>query len=576
MNQIIPLMNFSNRLVGVARRFPVPALFAAATTFLLVWLVDDVSGAFYRWPLTAWIGFLAAFNWNLYSDSRHLSTGIFWTGVAAILGLLMLFFLLAPENYNHADTCFWYTSVGISLILHLGVSIVPFGQESIARSIVSYNVRTFLVWIQSFLFSSILISAVSLAVLGISMLFGWEPSPTMYPKLLILITGLFQTGYFLAEFPPLIDDSHVSSPRSVFRFLVIFAAVPITLVYGIIVHVYILSVVFSQNQMIDWYQTMALWFVGTGMFTWLLSLYFFDAQDHVLLRVFRKWFQSFCVLPLLALVWSLWYHFTNKGVQEDWYMSLFFTGLFTGSWLLSWRKEIQAVSLIPKWMMVVSAVAFFSGKYSLCRFPVIAEQQFIEETLTKNQIIRQGVLQRTNTSLQDTNGVITASLEYLESRHSLNFIRKFDRNKLLDSLPDTLRAVDLITFLHINKYNDFVDTRYWDYNRNQFDSLQISDFEALLPGIHQNFREQASNAAGYVVCLEDGNGLFVMGSDTIQRFDLSPLLRRMAVKPDSKSDTVVLAGNYVLRIIPQSANGKLEGKIITITGFSADVLMKKK
>ncbi len=572
----ITFWGIDEKIQTVTKRFPVTALFAVLTTFLLLWLVDGENEHLFRWPITGFLGFLAVLNWDLYTLPRRIQGWKYVLGIALIVLCLGFYFSLAPSRISDDGSCFWYSTAGICVLLHLITTVAPFTSSSPIYTAVNYNVRTFIVWMQSLLYSNILFSALSLALLALTMLFGWEPSPTAYIKLFILVTGIFQTGYFLAEMPSFEDNEYVPATRSVFKFLVGYAAVPITILYGIIVHVYLIKVLVLRESLVDWYQTMALWYIGFGALTWLLGLLYEKQQENNLLSGFRKWFLPFCIAPLATLLWSVYGQSHVGEGKEEWYFQAYFTALSAGFWVLATLKGTGSVRSIPLWFILVTSMTFFSGKFSICRYPVIAEQQQLINILKKQEILRNDTLYRPTHSLQDTNGLITSGIEYLGRKNALDFLRQYDSNHLLDSLPDTLRAVDLLTFLHVDTYNDFVDMRFWEYNRRNKDTIGISGYDRLIPGIFYSTVPEMNSDAEYLYCTPQGKALYVRGKDTMATIDLSRLLTKLAAFPDKSYDTLVAARSFDMRIVPQSATGKREGSELNITSFSAIVLVKKK
>jgi hypothetical protein len=112
-------LNLSGRYLEIIKRFPVVIFFAIATTFALLVLIDDTTkGDIIRWPICGFIGFLAMLNWSLAKEAYTLSQGIYRIGVVVIIAALGVYYFMIPTNFDEKISCFWYFTIGLSLILH--------------------------------------------------------------------------------------------------------------------------------------------------------------------------------------------------------------------------------------------------------------------------------------------------------------------------------------------------------------------------------------------------------------------------------------------------------------------------
>lgn len=362
------------------KRFPVVITFAVLTTLALIFLIDDTENDLLRWPIAGYIGFLLVLNWSVFAESFAITTKKYWIGLAILMIILAIYGYFIPSSLTAHTSCFWYFTLGLSLILHLLCSVVPFFKTYDTRQFVNYNINIFLAWIRAAFYALVVFIAMGLALVAMDQLFEISITPIYYFRLFIFLTGIFQVAFFLSDFP---DDFYQSNREHspVFKVFVNYVAIPVTIVYGTILYAYTLRLLLGY-EMVEWVFVLCIWYFVVGILTWLFSLYFEDFEDNQWMTWFRKWYFMFSTPILILMFMSLYHNYQVDGLKEEGYMG---TAIAIFAFIISIYGIIKRpidLRAFPITLMGMCAIVFWSGKFSICKYPIISQQQKVKHDLT--------------------------------------------------------------------------------------------------------------------------------------------------------------------------------------------------
>lgn len=420
-----------DRFLEVLKRFPIALFFAIATSFALVVFIDDHEHDILRWPIAGYIGFLAVFNWNIYAESYSLSKRAFWIGMVILMLLLVIYGYFIPSELTIKSSCFWYFTIGWSIILHLLCSIIPFFRTYDRGYFVNYNIQIFWAWIRAALYALVVFMAMSLALVALDQLFEINISSINYFRLFILLTGIFQVSFFLSDFP----DNFYQNQRDhapIFKVFIGYVAIPITLVYGLILYAYVIRLLMGYL-MVEWVFVLCIWYFVVGYLTWLLSLYFEGFEDSKWMEGFRRYYFIFSVPVIILMLLSLIHNIGNEGIREEFYMASAIGLVAFIILIYQIIKRPSDLRVFPYVLMVVTGFTFWSGRYSVCRYPMIDQQNMLLRDLTEAGLIQNNVLLWDSTKVYNIEGqAFMTRLYYLNDRGGLDFIKAIDKHHLLD------------------------------------------------------------------------------------------------------------------------------------------------
>ena len=558
----------SDRLKEVLFRFPLVILFALSTTAGLLFFIEDSTGDIFRWPVSAFIGFLAILNWSVFNETYKLSKTKYWFGVAIIVLLLWVYISRCPSDLSSDDSCFWFVTVGLSFILHLLISLVPFLRNFDRLLFVHYNINIFVAWIQSAFYAVTLFWAMSLAFLALDQLFNVTISSLFYFRLFIVITGVFQVAFFLSDFPDNFYQISKIKNYAIFKVFISYVAIPITLIYCTILSAYIIRIGIFGYDVVEWVYVMCIWYFVIGILTFLFSLYFEVTNDNQIMVWFRKWFFNISIPALILFVFSLTTSIMKAGIKSEFYLSAMiaaFVVLIIGIMILPVKKDLR---LFPAILILLSVISFFGGPVSICELPVANQQKRLLNNLTEMGIIRNGVISIDTLKTYATDdSEFSNRVYYLSSMDALRFLKELDANGLLN---DNDLAASILNV--VNQNSNQPSAQYFSIYSNDTSSEGISDFDLLLyivPGFQENKGESYAVMKGTELCI-------ILENKEVWKFEVADDIFQLYKREEKQ--LVILKENdfYKAKILLKSASGFNDGKKLKIEDIQGLLLLKKK
>ena len=571
MTNWLQKINIHGRLVEISKRFPLVMIFAFVTTITLIFAIDDDQGRLLRWPVAGFIGFLTALLWTLYCEVQSLSRQIFIYGTILLLILLGIYYMLIPTDFGTGHPCFWLTTIGLSIILHLLISIVPYTKKYRTSHFVVYNVTLFNSWMQSALFALLAHLALALAIVALDQLFNLNVKPIFYFRLFIFITGIVQTSLFLSEIPDTFDESPSVVPKSIFKVIVAYLFIPVTILYAVILYAYFFRLILTDHSMVEWTYIMVLWYLSLGILTWLLSGYL-DHDDKSFVSIFRKWFYIISVIPLIMLFFSVYYNITSRGISEEFYFSALGAVIVALTFLYFLISKNKDHRIWPIAGILFCIIGFWSGPFSACKVPVTSQQKKLIKEMEKAGIIKEGsFVTDTMQNYTDSASIMQNTLYFLESRNALGYLKDYDKNNIFKTPTDSLKAFDILQVYRLNSYLQSSGT-FKEFNHAIGHSYDIAGFDQIIPIF--NF-DDGQIKEDYAKIDNNKCVLFVDGKNQ-GGFDLSSFIIELSENPQNSNIIDKELGSYSLRLIITNASGTEDktGKVLENVNISGYALLK--
>ena len=548
-------INIQGRFAEISKRFPLVMIFALITTITLILTVEDDSDKIFRWPVAGFIGFLAALLWTLYCEAQSFSRKIFITGTLILIILLGIFYMMIPTDFSTGHPCFWLSTIGLSIVLHLLISLIPYTKNYNTSHFISYNVTLFNSWMQSALFALLAYLALVLAILALDELFNLDVNSIFYFRLFIFITGLVQTTLFLSEIPDKYDESPSEIPKSIFKVIVAYLFIPVTILYAVILYAYFFRLILTDHSMVQWTYIMVLWYLSIGVLTWLLSGYL-DHGDKSYVSVFRKWFFILSIVPLVMLFFSVNNNIEMSGIREEYYYSALGAMIITLIFIYFLISKSKDYRVWPLGGILFCLIAFWSGPFSSCKVPVSSQQKKLVREMEKTGMIKDGVLVvDTLMPYQDSAGIITNTLYFLENRNALGYLKEYDKNNLITSSNDSITSSDIIKSYGLNSFLPSVNS-YKEYTHPASNTYDIKGYDLMIP--ITNWDDGSLND-DYARIDKNQCILFIDGKKQ-GSFDLSTFSINLLDHPEKPNIIEMKFGKYELKMILTNASGTLNNR----------------
>ncbi|MBC7884357.1 MAG: DUF4153 domain-containing protein [Saprospiraceae bacterium] len=569
---LLSSLNFRGRFVEIIRRFPVVIAFALITTVTLVLLVDNSSGDIFRWPIAGFIGFLAMLNVSLLKESYAFSDKTYWILTVITIGLVGLFYMMIPLDFDSKWSCFWFLTLGLSLVLHFLVAVIPFFKRYSHAAFTNYNIHLFIAWMQAALYGIILYAALSLVILALDNLFDMAINSINYFKLFIIVTGIFHTSFFLSEVPDNFYDQKVPNIRSVFKMITAYVVIPITLIYGVILYAYIFRIVLTDHKMVEWVSVMILWYYAAGILAWLFTGYYENESDNPIMATFRKWYFIFSIPFIILLMISLYKNIIIFGIREDLYLisvcSVFIL-IITVYFILSRNKDKR---IFPLLLILLSIITFVGGPISLCELPVTSQQNKLVQYLEQSGIIKDHVITVDSTEIyKDSTYIIQNTIFFLDSRNGLAYLKKFDKTNVLTTQADSINARLLLSVFQFNQSFEENKNTFEYFPKKRF-TYSIDDYEKIIP-LKNTYDEVSSET---YLNLDQNKLILMISGKESGTFEINDQLLEL-VKNEHKLNVIEAStGEFSLKIIIHRANGNLKGNKVMNLYLEGIVLLKSR
>jgi len=476
-------------------RFPVTILLAvlASVSFTILIHADAFEAhPMGRVALVAMLGISLSFAVQLRAEYAGWTGGKRWLAIVLPLALLIGYGATLPAGVEliATDSYHMYRFVMLFITSHLLVAFLP-TQAGFWR----FNKSLFLRILLGALYSQVLQTALSIAIISMDTLFNLNIDPKTYGYMLVWVTFTFNTLFFLAGIP---TREKLETPAAFPTALKAFAQyllIPIVLLYGLILYAYLGKIILEWSWPEGWVTWLVICYSIVGIFAFLLVHPLLDDSENPWVRLFSKFYYP-ALLPLSVLqMLAVWERISAYGITENRYLAF-----VTGLWLISVivvliRSRASHIRYIPISLAAV-ILAIMIGPWGMFSVSKSSQQAQLEQVLNQAGISDRPLTDQTGAALDSLGTARTASIvQYLFITHGseslLGFIAdstlaRFDSSerdrweqvrdlKAAIGLRDEIMTDKRTRFIQIVSYGDPIPTLGFAYSRQlQFNAGEIS------------------------------------------------------------------------------------------------------
>jgi hypothetical protein len=365
-------------------RFPLVVItgWVCAIAFIL----DDVSEV-----LRASLGLPLFLALALFGERRGWSG---WRRIALSLvgvAILAAFFVAWPAwSDGVANRRFIQLSVGF----HLLIAVLPYVGDSDIDAFWEYNKRLFLRFLIAYLYSMVLFVGLAVAMLAMDNLLGIEFDDSNYMRLWAVIAFIFNTWFFLAGVPKTLESlGERSSYPMGLKVFAQFVLVPLVALYLVILSVYLIKVIVTQQWPSNWIG----WLVSSVAVVGILSV---------------------ALLPSVTmLLMAIWQRVHQYGVTENRYFLIVLACWLALIAIYFAVRSSRNIKLIPTTLALIALATFFGpwGAYTVSRNSQLGR---LTDLLDANGLLANGGrVVATESVPYDDRREISATLRYLIQTH---------------------------------------------------------------------------------------------------------------------------------------------------------------
>ncbi len=569
-------------------RFPLETLAAFVGTIYSLIIIDNIDNKTDQFNVKVVICsslclvfFLSS---SLYFESKKSKTWIRFATSLFFGGLIAAFVFNLSEKITFIEGLQLFV---LSIALHLLVSFAGFipkvyDQEEFWE----FNKQLFIRIITAGIYSSVLYLGLSLAILAITKLFNVEFYDEIYADLFVIISGVFNTIFFLAGVPETNNADaplKLSYPKGLKNFTQ-FVLMPLISLYLVILLCYETKILITLSLPVGWVSYLVLIFAIFGILSFLLIHPIAKETGNLWMRTFSKWFY-FLLVPLLGLLfWAILYRVNLYGFTHERYYVL----------LLSiWLTVVVAYFIInkqPKIKFIPISMCLF-GLLSIAG-PQSADSISKNSQLSRFEEYMKGMGAKKLTFDQEKD--LSSIVDFLEENYGVKSLTPYTDNKLTallkkDKTPNSSQIMEAFGLEYRSDYEKNINEG-GSYNYSQpYNNNEIM----IIKGYDFSFELSNFNAIDDKETVKIDNKTYALKSeDKKYGFDLSInneiipikiydfIKSNSSFKNNDNSDPSIVqeirSNNYDIRIIYNSVSVSIKGSENEIDNYEIKILVKIK
>lgn len=433
--------------------------------------------------MSCYLGMLLFISISVYCERKNFDNRT--RTVFRIVGIFLLatyYFSLPAQFMTISFTRFLL----FTLTLHLLICFAPFIANGGIDGFWQYNKIIFLRILTAALYTVVLYLGLVLAVLAIDKLFNANIDSKIYLDLWILLSGIFNTWFFLTGFPSNFVEMELKKdyPKGL-KIFTQYVLLPLVTVYLIILYAYTFKIIFNAQWPVGWVSYLVLGFSIGGILSLLLIYPIRNNENNKWILIFSRFFY-FALFPLIILLFlAVKRRITDYGITEQRYfilvlaLWLLFIAVY---FLISKTKNIK---VIPISLCLLALVSSF-GPWGAFSVSLANQKHRLKSLLEKYSMLVDGkIVPAKDTIPFKDHKQISSIINYLVDVHGYKtlqpyFVQNLDStlkkgkgkdysygyaqvNKIhsmmnLTYIPDYQTEEEEITNGYINFYSDKSDT----------------------------------------------------------------------------------------------------------------------
>lgn len=598
------IINIITQFIAVIKRFPLTMVCAGVATGIGIYFINyhkaqDENLPLMYTALTAWLGLTLFFSIQLFCESKNYTSQNKWLLYAGGLLLLVLYRLFLINEFQQIEITRY---ILFNLGLHLLASFAPFMASSNISAFWQYNEALFIRILTAALYSVVLYIGIAGALLAIDNLFSVHINGDLYGTVWLLIAGVFNTAFFLADVP---HAQHIDEEKPYPKGLKLFTQfvlLPLVSLYLLILYGYLTKIIIKWSLPLGWVSYLIIAFSICGIFALLLIYPIRNNNENKWIKTFSKAFYI-AIVPLIGLLFvAIFYRVHQYGVTELRYYVLLLAFWLLGMAIYFLTSKTYNIKVIPVSLAILCFASSFGpwGAFMVARNSQI---NTLEQLLTSNKILVNGKVVKATKPINTTdNYQITSIINYLDKTHGFSYLQPWFTQNLDSILPAKQRysyheqGNEIHKLLGIkaeydNEYDENRSNYFYYHSRSNNRVITTLGYDYFVDFSVYSYNESNNtydiNDRGKITLKATSNQLIIQdkNSKTIGQLNLletyntlAPFVKDKSVESqDMPLDSIRFSLNADKTILLQlkSLSGTIENDSVKITTIEGYLLLKK-
>jgi hypothetical protein len=408
-------------------RFPFAVLCAVVGTIMALALIDlpfdnkEMQNQLTKGIMTMYLGMLAGISCTVFCEKYFFRSKTQYIFNFVILLLMHYYYYTLPDELQDKEISRF---IVLALASHLALAFAPFLVDNEPNGFWQYNKQLFLRILTALFYSHVLFLGLALALIAVEKLFNLNFNDNNYGKLYIIITGVFNTLFFLAGVP---DDIRTLEDNNEYpkglKIFTQFVLLPLIGLYLIILYVYAGKIIFTH----EWPQGWVAWLINgyaiAGILAFLLIWPLRRNEMHQWIKTYSRFFYA-TLLPLIALLFvAIGIRVRSYGMTEQRYF-IVIVAIWLGIMALYFIfSKIKNIKVIPFTLFIACVLAAY-GPLSAYEISERSQHTRLIALLNKNAMLKnnKAVPSKKQLSFYDKRE-ISSTVNYLVTMHGLNSVQ---------------------------------------------------------------------------------------------------------------------------------------------------------
>lgn len=595
MKLTLPSVNeVAHRSLNTTKRFPFAVLSALVATISAICFseIEFSNIKDYYW-LSDMI-FVSVLGVSFFTGIQTFSESLKWDNtkniIAKSVGLLMLVgYYFLPEGYlTEGANEEFYRYFLLFLIFHLFVAFAPFIKNPDVNEFWGYNKTMFLNFLISALYSAVLFFGLSIALLSIDNLLGFDIKDERYMQLWIFLVGIFNTFFFLARVPKIgeFEPSVIEYPKAL-KVFVQYVLIPIVTIYILILYSYLIKIIVQWELPTGWVANLVLSFSIAGIFSLLLLHPIKDEAKNNWIRLYSKLYYIGLVPLVVLLFIAIGTRISEYGVTINRFyvatLAVWLAGIVL-YFIISKSKNIKVIPI----SLALLGLGITFGPLSAFSVSERSQRGRISEILDSNNMLSEnGIVIIDSTKVPLINRKEFSSLvRYLVHNHGIESMQPFFNEDIENIVGgssykgDAYKITNAMGIQHVEsweKEDDDTLGEYFSFSLSKDEQYEIKGYDYLLPSVYMgsNPVDQKGDFKISYNQLEDRIIILDEGSQKSISVEIEPVVSSLTSEFKNTDLISSEVSSSLMKLEGENEDFKVRLILENLSGYQSDTLWVK-